>query len=266
MQSPQILGILNATPDSFYDGGKYPSADRLIARGVELAAEGADWIDIGGESTRPGANPVSVGEELERVIPVTEGLVKKGVRTISVDTTKAIVAKEAIRAGATMVNDVSAFRGDSAMAKVAAESGAFVVLMHSRGTPQTMQSLVRYDDVVADVMKELKESIEKGLEAGIDRSRIIVDPGFGFAKTAEQSLQMLKQLSRFSELGFPVMVGLSRKSFIGALTGEKNPEDRLPGSLAAAAVAFSQGASFFRVHDVRETRQILEVFRALIIH
>lgn len=263
MNRPQIMGILNCTPDSFYDGGKYSSAQALVERGLEMFSEGADWIDVGGESTRPGASPVSVGEELERVIPVIEGVIQKGVKAVSIDTTKSVVAREAIRAGASMANDVSGLRADPEMVKQIAAAGAHIVLMHSRGTPQTMQGLTQYDDVVADVMRELKGSVDRTLAAGIDRSKIIIDPGFGFAKTAEQNLRLLRELAKFCGLGFPVMVGLSRKSFIGAVTGDESPSERLAATLAAACFASLEGASYFRVHDVAETRRALHLISAL---
>lgn len=257
------MGILNCTPDSFYDGGRHPSVASLIDHGLQMISEGATWIDVGGESTRPGADPVSVELELERVIPVIEGLVREGVRAISIDTTKSVVAREALRSGAMMVNDVSALRSDSQMAEVVRCCGAKVVLMHSRGTPQTMQTLTGYRDVVSEVLFELKESIEQAVQSGIDRSQILVDPGFGFAKTVDQNMILLRQLGRFREMEFPLVVGLSRKSFIGAIAQETNPDNRLGGSLAAACHAALCGTDILRVHDVSETRQALKVFSAI---
>ncbi|MDO8519274.1 MAG: dihydropteroate synthase [Deltaproteobacteria bacterium] len=258
----QIIGILNCTPDSFSDGGDYSVAE-LVERGLKMAGEGADWIDVGGESTRPGAKPVSAEEELRRVIPVIHSIREKSRVLISIDTTKAQVAKESLNAGASMVNDVSALAADPAMAGVVRKSGAQVILMHSRGNPQTMQTLAVYDDVVSEVIRELKERIAFALEAGIAKEKILIDPGFGFAKNFDQNILLLKNLKKFSELGFPLVVGVSRKSFIGKLTGQDDPSKRVVGSLAAALWAVQGGASLLRVHDVPETRQMLQVFSSI---
>lgn len=261
---PQIMGILNCTPDSFFDGGKYVTTDALVNRGLTMMEEGADWIDIGGESTRPGAEPVSENEELKRVIPVIEGLAQAGVKNLSIDTTKALVAREALRNGVAMINDVSALRADPQMVDVIRTScGVKVVLMHSRGDPQTMQSLAHYEDVVTDVIGELRRSVERALTAGIERTQIMIDPGFGFAKDFRQNVCLLKNVGRFKEMGFPVMVGISRKSFLGQMVNRSAPADRLYASLGGAFYAAEQGVDMLRVHDVKETREMLEVLKGL---
>lgn len=256
MSPPHIMGILNCTPDSFSDGGFY-STDELVARGLKMVEEGADWIDVGGESTRPGATPVSADEELRRVIPVIRGL--KG-NQISIDTTKSEVAEMALDVGATLVNDVSGMDVDPRMRDVVRRYKADVIIMHSRGTPQTMSDRAIYKDVVAEVKQELTEKISRALEAGISKEKILIDPGFGFAKNFEQNISLLKNLSALTCLGFPLVVGVSRKSFIGTLIDEPDPKNRLIGSLAAALFAVKEGATLLRVHDVAPTVQACRAF------
>lgn len=247
---PVVMGIVNATPDSFYDGGRYDP----VAHGERLLREGADWIDVGGESTRPGAAPVDEEEELRRVLPVVRALAP--VTTVSVDTTRPRVAAQALRAGAMVINDVRGL-ADSEMARVSADAWG-AVLMHSRGTPATMGQLTAYQDVVEEVRAALLDA------AGRCRApRVWIDPGIGFAKTADQSLLLLRRLDRLVDTGLPVLVGASRKSFIGRALHLSSPDDRLYGSLAAAAHAWSQGASVLRVHDVHETRQVLDLLHAI---
>ena len=253
------MGVVNATPDSFSGALHDPIS---AARG--MIDGGADIIDIGGESTRPGAAPVTPEEEQRRVLPVIEALVGCGV-PLSIDTRNASTMVAALDAGASIVNDVTGLRHDPSSASVVAARGCGVVLMHMRGTPQTMVSLATYDDVVHEVVAELSARIAAALAAGIDRARIWIDPGIGFAKTAEQNLLLLQRLETFVALGLPVLVGVSRKSFIGRFGGEADPVKRGPGSLAAALFAVSQGASILRVHDVPETVQALRMWQALVV-
>jgi dihydropteroate synthase len=253
------MGILNVTPDSFSDGGRFMDPDAAVARGVELFAHGADVVDVGGESTRPGADPVSVDEELARVVPVIESLAARNLGRISVDTTKPEVARAATRAGASLINDVSA-----SLQEVAAETGAGWIAMHRRGTPRTMQQDPRYDDVVTEVTEFLLQRARLGREAGVDE--IWLDPGIGFGKTVAHNLLLLRHLDRLTALGFPVVVGTSRKAFLGRLLatadGDDEPvpvDDRMEGSLATAVWAFAAGAAMVRVHDVRATVQAASV-------
>lgn len=254
----RIAAILNVTPDSFFDGGRSLARDAAIQRGLALRAEGADWVDVGGESTRPGAAPVSVEEELQRVLPVVRGLVAAGC-PVSVDTSKASVAEAALEAGAEVINDVTAL-GDPRMATVAARYGAGLVLMHMRGTPATMQQNTRYSDVVSEVRQHLAERIDRARGAGV--SRIWADPGLGFGKGTPENLALLRRLGELRSLGVPLYVGASRKRFVGELSGCPDPADRLLGSLGAAAAAVAGGAEVLRVHDVAATRQLLAVFTA----
>ena len=258
-QLPQIVGILNVTPDSFSDGGQNLAVDAAVRTGVRLAAEGAAWVDVGGESTRPGAPEVPVEEELRRVLPVVEGLVEAGVR-VSIDTRKTPVAVAALAAGADVVNDVGGLRAPG-MVDAVAEAGAGAVIMHMRGTPEDMQSRVVYDDVVADVRAFLAERLAAVRAVGVER--VWLDPGIGFAKTVDQNLVLLRRIAELQDLGAPVYVGASRKSFIGAVTGAVDPLDRLGGSIGAAVAAALNGASVLRVHDVAATRQALEVMIAV---
>ena len=245
-----IMGVLNVTPDSFSDGGEFFSFDRAVERGVRLAAEGADLIDVGGESTRPGAAGVSPKEEIRRVVPVIREL-RDAVKTpISVDTRKAAVARVAVRAGATVLNDVSGLHHEPDLARVAAESGADLVLNHIRGTPENMQENPRYDDVVAEVYDDLARSAEIAVASGVAEDKIVIDPGIGFGKRLEDNLALLRHLGEFRSLGFPILVGPSRKSFIGILLGLP-VEERLEATLGACVAAVRNGADILRVHDVR---------------
>ncbi|MDA1097616.1 MAG: dihydropteroate synthase [Proteobacteria bacterium] len=259
---PLIMGIINVTPDSFHDGGRRLDPNAAIAHGRALASAGAAILDIGGESTRPGAAAVPVAEELARVIPVIEALTAEGL-VLSVDTRRAAVMAAAVKAGARMINDVTALRHDPDSLACVAELSVPVVLMHSRGEPATMRSMTRYDDLVMDVFDALAARVAACTDAGIDRGRLLIDPGLGFAKEAAQSAELLRRMASFHALGCPVLIGASRKSFIGNLTGAASPEDRLPGSLAAAFWATQQGAAVLRVHDVTETVQMLAIFRSL---
>jgi dihydropteroate synthase len=254
-----IVGILNVTPDSFSDGGRFLDPDAGVEQALRLAAEGADLVDVGGESTRPGAPAVAEDEELHRVIPVLERLAQVGFPVpLSIDTSKPAVARAALAAGAAMVNDVQAL-ADPELARVVAEAGVPVVLMHMRGTPRDMRDRANYGDVVSEVRSELGEALERAVRAGIREDRIVLDPGIGFAKSAGQSVEVLPELAR---LGRPLLVGPSRKSFIGALTGAPAGE-RLPGTLAAVTAAVLGGATFIRVHDVAAARQASQVAAAL---
>jgi dihydropteroate synthase len=255
------MGIVNVTPDSFSDGGRYLDADAAIAHGVELVRDGADVLDVGGESTRPGAEEVDEAEELRRVEPVVTGLV--GTATLSIDTSKAAVAGAAIEAGASIVNDVTALRGDPEMAGLCAERGVGVVLMHMPGNPRTMQDDPRYDDVVEDVKSFLAVRMEFALGEGIAEERIWLDPGIGFGKTLEHNLELLRRLGELRGLGRPLVVGTSRKSFIGEVDGSA-VDDRLGGTIASSVLAAAEGADVLRVHDVAETAQALKVATAIL--
>ena len=256
------MGIVNVTPDSFSDGGNFAGPKEAIAFGERLVSEGADFLDIGGESTRPGSDPVPLEEELRRVIPVIEGLVGKVSARLSVDTRKAEVMRRAAAAGAHLINDVSALAFDPESVEVVAEARLPVVLMHSRGDPKSMQKDPRYDNVLLDVFDALAARVEVCLRAGITRDQIIVDPGIGFGKTLDHNLQLLAGLPILHGLGTPLMLGASRKSSIGRLTGTVDPAERVPGSIAAALSGVMQGASILRVHDVAATRQALAVWEA----
>jgi len=256
------MAILNVAPDSFFDGGRYCGVAEALAHARTLIGEGADLIDIGGESTRPGSRPVTLEEERRRVVPVVVALRAETALPISVDTTKAAVAAEALAAGADLVNDVSAGRLDPAMLSVVAGHGAGIVLMHMQGTPETMQRDPVYDDVVREVLEFLSERITAARAAGIAGDRILVDPGIGFGKRLEHNLALLAGLDRLAALGVPVVVGASRKTFLGALTG-RAVEDRLSASVAAAVVAVASGARVVRVHDVGATRAALAVAEAI---
>lgn len=258
----RVLGIVNVTPDSFSDGGQHPTVDAAVAHGLRLAEEGADALDVGGESTRPGAEGVSLDEELRRVIPVIERLSKETALPISVDTSKPEVMRAAVEAGAGMINDVYALRREGAL-DVAATLGVPVVLMHMLGEPRSMQEAPGYDDVVGDVHRFLAERIFACEMAGIPKKRIVVDPGFGFGKTRAHNLQLLAQLGQFAELGVPVLAGLSRKKTIGELTGRDQPGERVHGSVAAALIAAQRGARLLRVHDVAATVDALKVWEAV---
>jgi dihydropteroate synthase len=243
------MGIINVTPDSFSDGGQYFDTERAVARGLELAADGADILDVGGESTRPGSLPVPEAEELRRVVPVIGALRKRTTCLLSVDTTKAAVAHAALDAGADIVNDTSAFRFDPAMPGEVARSGAGVILMHMQGTPLTMQQSPRYGDLLDEIRAFLGERIRVAEAAAIPRERIIVDPGIGFGKTFEDNLVLLRRQEAFHELGRPLLLGFSRKAFLGRLLGLP-PEERLEGTIAAAVLSVERGVHILRVHDV----------------
>lgn len=259
---PLLLGIVNVTPDSFSDGGLYLDPNAAVAHAVQLVEEGADILDIGAESTRPGAVPVEATEELRRLIPVVRAIAKAVAVPISVDTSKASVAKAAIDEGAVIVNDVTGLRGDPAMVDLIAQTGAGIVLMHMQGSPQTMQQAPEYQDVVEDVAVFLSERARYAIERGVAQSQIILDPGIGFGKVLVQNLDVLGQLPRFIQLGYPLLIGPSRKSFIGQLTGQP-VEDRAWGTAAAVAIAVEQGAHILRVHDVGAMRDVVKVAVAI---
>jgi dihydropteroate synthase len=254
-----IMGVVNVTPDSFSDGGRYLDARAAIAHGEGLAADGAAILDVGGESTRPGAHPVSEAEELRRVVPVVEGLA--GAARVSIDTSKAAVAAAALDAGADYVNDVTAFRGDPGLAGLVAERGVDCCLMHMLGTPRTMQQDPRYDDVVSEVKAFLEERLAYAVAEGVAEERVMLDPGIGFGKTVEHNLELIRRLDEIVALGRPVVFGVSRKSFLGRLTGREVGE-RAVATAAANVLALERGASIFRVHDVRETVDALTVAAA----
>ncbi len=258
---PRILGVCNVTPDSFSDGGDHAVPEQAVAFGRALFAAGADIVDVGGESTRPGADPVDPDTELVRVLPVVEGLVAHGI-PVSIDTRRARVMRAAIEAGAVLVNDVSALSDDPDAITVVAETDVPVIVMHMQGQPRDMQDDPRYANVVDDVHDALAARVDACVAAGIAPERVIVDPGFGFGKTEAHNYELLAGLAQFHGLGCPLAVGLSRKSFIGAVTGEVDPARRVSGSVAAALLAVGRGAQFVRVHDVAETRQALDVWRA----
>jgi dihydropteroate synthase len=250
----RIMGVVNVTPDSFSDGGTFLDRDAAVRHGLRLAFEGADLLDIGGESTRPGADPVSERAELDRVIPVIEGIRAENADVrISIDTSKAAVAAAALDAGAGYVNDVTALRGDPDMAALVAERGVDVCVMHMLGNPRTMQAEAHYDDVVADVKAFLAARIEAAVAAGIALERIEVDPGIGFAKTLDHNLELLRRLRELTELGRPIVLGTSRKSFLGRITGRETAE-RVPATLATVVMGYERGAQVFRVHDVAPAR------------
>jgi len=258
----RLMGIVNVTPDSFSDGGQFLAPDRAVAHALALIAGGADLLDVGGESTRPGARAVTAEEEVARVAPVLAGLDDIAV-PISIDTSKAPVAEAALDAGAEIVNDVTALRSDPALAGLCAERGCEVVLMHMQGTPRTMQENPTYDDVVDDIRAFLAERIEFAIGEGIAEDRIWVDPGIGFGKTVRHNLELLRRLGELRELGRPTVVGTSRKRFIGTLTG-REVDDRLGGTIASNVLAMKAGADVLRVHDVAEVRQALVVADAVL--
>lgn len=252
---PCIMGVLNVTPDSFSDGGQYLSVDTAVQRGLTMQKEGAGLLDIGGESTRPGSVPVSVTEELERVVPVIEGLRRKTDLPLSIDTNKAAVARTALAAGANFINDISGLYFDPEMAMVAAETGAGLFLMHTSGRPEVMQQHTEYRNLLAEVIARLQKSIDLALMAGVDRSRLAVDPGIGFGKSVLGNLDLLQHLNELHQLDCPVLLGTSRKSFLGKILNQGDPQERLFGTLATIAVGVSQGVQIFRVHDVRPARE-----------
>jgi dihydropteroate synthase len=271
MSAPyRLMGIVNVTPDSFSDGGLFLDAPAAVSHAFELVTEGADILDVGGESTRPGAEPVSVDEELRRTLPVVEGIAGSGDGIqVSIDTSKALVARAALAAGANLVNDVSAFRADPNMAQVVAETGAECCLMHMLGRPRTMQTDPRYDDVVDDVRAFLEERMAFAVREGVPEDRIMLDPGIGFGKTVAHNLELLRRLDELCVLGRPLVVGTSRKNFLGMIqadaAGADEPVDvteRLPGTIATNVLAYERGARIFRVHDVAPLRAALAVTAA----
>jgi dihydropteroate synthase len=262
LATPLVMGILNVTPDSFSDGGRFLSTTRALDHALAMIDAGVDIVDVGGESTRPGAQPVTEAEELKRILPVIQELAKNNATTISVDTRRASVARQALAAGAHIINNVNCFIGDVEMARAVREAEAGLVLMHSRGTPQTMTSLATYDDVVTTVEGELRQALAFAQEHGISREACVLDPGLGFAKNTEQNLQLLAAVNRLSGLG-PLLIGASRKRFIGDCCHQPDPEQRLNGSLCVAFWSVLQGASILRVHDVRETKECIALALAL---
>jgi dihydropteroate synthase len=255
-----VMGVVNVTPDSFSDGGLWLDPVRAAEHGEQLHAEGAEILDIGGESTRPGAEPVSADEELRRVLPVIERLTAAVPQArISIDTSKLAVAGAALQAGAAYVNDITAFRAEPQLAELVAQAGCDCCLMHMQGEPRTMQDDPRYDDVVADVARFLEERAAFAVEQGVAPERIAIDPGIGFGKTLDHNLELLARLDELAALGFPVVVGISRKRFLGALTGREEPAERVAAGVAANVLAYERGASVFRVHDVAPTVDALKV-------
>ncbi len=258
-----VMGILNVTPDSFSDGGLYLDRKAAVEHALRMVEDGADIIDIGGESTRPGAEPVPLDEELRRTIPVIEAIASKVDVPISIDTYKAEVAKRAIEAGASVVNDISGLRFDPEMASVVAETGAAVVVMHIKGTPRDMQKNPKYQDLFGEIIEYLRGSMEIAKKAGVPEERIIIDPGIGFGKRPEHNLQIINRLDRFSVLGRPILVGPSRKSFIGLILDNLPPAERVEGTAAAVAISVFRGASIVRVHDVKAMSRVVRVADAI---
>jgi dihydropteroate synthase len=261
---PLVMGVLNVTPDSFSDGGRFDSAERAVARAEEMVAEGADLIDVGGESTRPGSQPVPPDVQIGRVVPVIAALRKQALPvTLSVDTTRAAVAEAALEAGAHVVNDVSAGRDDPGLLPLVARRRAAVVLMHMQGTPATMQDDPRYGDVTREVADFLRERARAAAAAGVDERRVLLDPGIGFGKTAGHNLELLRRLADLAALGRPLVVGTSRKGFIGKVTGVTDPAERLFGTAATVAWSLANGAAVIRVHDVGPMSQVARMVRAI---
>ena len=262
LDRPRVMGIVNVTPDSFSDGGQHDTLEAAVAHGLKLASEGADILDIGGESTRPGAQAVPLEEELRRVVPLIERLSRETALPISIDTFKPQVMRAAVAAGAGMINDIRGLREEGAL-EAAADLGVPVVLVHMLGQPQSMQDAPEYDDVVGEVHRFLAERIFAAEMSGIDKKKIVVDPGFGFGKTTAHNMMLLAQLRRFTEFGVPVLAGLSRKRSIGELTGRDVPAERVAGSVAAHLLAAQRGATLLRVHDVAATVDALKVWAAV---
>jgi len=261
LSQPHVMGILNVTPDSFSDGGKHNSQDAAVARALEMMAEGATVIDVGGESTRPGASAVEVKEEIRRVVPVVEELAKHNV-VISIDTSQPEVIKAAVKAGAHIWNDVRALTRPNALL-TAAELDIPVIIMHMRGEPTTMNNLDQYQDVTLDVITELKQRVQDALDAGVKAEHIMIDPGFGFAKNAEQNLKLLNELYKLTQLGYPILSALSRKRFIGQVLDGAEAVERAVGSVAAHLLSIQQGACMVRVHDVKATADAIKVWKAM---
>jgi len=262
---PVLVGILNVTPDSFSDGGEFLDQEKAAARASAMLDEGAHVIDVGGESTRPGSDPVSPEEEIGRVVPVIQAiLAERPDAVISIDTYRAQTAEAAIEAGAIIVNDVTALRGDGQMAKLVAEVGCPVILMHMKGEPKTMQRDPRYEDVVREVRDFLRERAEYAISVGVEPENIVLDPGIGFGKTVEHNLALLHHLDSIVDLGFPVLIGASRKGFVGSITGSGNARERVFGTVATTVLAYERGATIFRVHDVRANREALAMAGAVL--
>ena len=258
-----IMGILNVTPDSFSDGGQFDNVKSAVKQALFMAQNGADIIDIGGQSTRPGAAQISLDEELARVVPIVKAIRASSQITISVDTTVAEVAQEAIGAGANVINDISGATYDPNMLATAAKLNVPIILMHIRGTPKTMQSLTDYQDLIAEIQSFLEQQIEKAVAAGVRRNNIIIDPGIGFAKDAAQNIKLIKELNRFKSINCPILIGVSRKSFIGKITSQDNPQDRVYGTAAANAGAIANGADIIRVHDVPQMYDVARITDAI---
>lgn len=258
-----IMGILNVTPDSFSDNGLYFDKTRAIKRALQMAEEGADIIDIGGESTRPGSEPLAIEEELRRTIPVIEALLKETNIPLSIDTYKSGVAKKALDAGASMVNDISGLRFDPGMAKVVAEYKVPLVVMHMKGTPKDMQTNPVYEALMPEIMDSLRESIRFAIESGVPEDKIIIDPGIGFGKTYEHNLEIINSLQSLSLMEKPILIGLSRKAFIGKVLGDVPPQERLEGTAAAVSISIMNGANIIRVHDVKEMAKVAKVADAI---
>ncbi len=265
-QQTYLMGVLNVTPDSFSDGGQFDTLDAALAQAHKMVADGADFLDIGGQSTRPNAEPVTLVEELDRVIPVVETLRQRSEFSqvpISVDTTRSQVATAAIAAGADLINDISGATFDAEMLSIVAKLKVPIILMHTRGTPKTMQTLTEYGDLISELVEFLAARIDAAIAAGIDRRQIIIDPGIGFAKKTAQNLEILRQLPAFQELGCPILVGVSRKRFIGQILNQPDPQARVWGTAAACVSAIAQGADILRVHDVAEMHDVCRVADAL---
>lgn len=260
---PLIMGVVNVTPDSFSDGGRFHNPEKAVGHALAMLDSGADIIDIGGESSRPGSEGVSLDEELKRVLPVIKKLAKENI-PISIDTVKSEVARQSLDVGACMVNDISALSVDPEMGKTAAEFGAFLVLMHMRGTPKNMQDDTEYDDIIGEILTYLTEAAERAVGEGVAKEKIIIDPGIGFGKSIEGNFTILKNLHRFLETGYHLLVGTSRKSFIGK-TQDLDIADRLEGSIASALYAILNGADIVRVHDVKETKRALKILERIVM-
>jgi dihydropteroate synthase len=261
-QKTHVMGVINVTPDSFSDGGLFYGHERAVEHGIAMAKEGADMIDVGGESTRPFSEAISEDEELDRVIPVIRGLIRELNIPISIDTRKARVARQALKEGASIINDISALRSDPAMCSTAAEAGVPLILMHMKGTPADMQRNPEYDDLIQEIVDFLKQAKERAVKGGVRRDMIILDPGIGFGKSFDHNLQIIKELGRFSVLQSPILLGSSRKAFIGHIL-DKEPQDRDTGTMATVAVSVMNGAHIVRVHDVKRAVETVKIVDAI---
>ncbi|HZN64785.1 MAG TPA: dihydropteroate synthase [Tepidisphaeraceae bacterium] len=261
---PLVMGVLNVTPDSFSDGGQFYGTDAAVARAEAMAAEGTDWIDIGGESTRPGSRPVEPVEQIRRVVPVVKAIRGRGLNVIlSIDTTRAAVASAVLAEGVSVINDISAGRDDPPVLQLAARTGCPIILMHMQGTPETMQMAPTYRDVTAEVGQFLQDRAQVAVAAGVARERVLLDPGIGFGKTVSHNLQLLRRLPELASLGYPLVVGASRKGFIGKVLGQSDPERRVYGTAATVAWSVANGAAVVRVHDVEPMSQVVRIVRAI---